>query len=189
MNVSALIRDATAAGLTLAATERGTLWVNGDDDAVIAHWVPTLKAHKLEILAALKAANDTASQFDAEAITEAHEERAAILEYDGGLEREQAEHKAWRILLRDGTLLTAYYTPPKTRAQVLDAVVNVADLEPVVPPTSPTGELSRQDESDLRAWLALIGETDEAMICTVLEQCAANSNALRYYLARARGRP
>ena len=187
MNVSALIRDATAAGLTLAATERGTLKVNGDD-AVVAKWVPTLKAHKPEILAVLKAANDTASRFDAETITEAHEERAAILEYDTGLEREQAEHEAWRILLRDGTLMTVFYDPPKTRADVLAAVADLQDLEPLPEEPRQAGELSRQDEAHLRAWLALIGETDEAMICAVLEQCRADSAALQYYLRLASGK-
>ena len=61
MNIPALIRDVTAAGLTLAPTERGTLKVNGDD-AVIAEWVPTLRTHKAEILAALAAANDATAE-------------------------------------------------------------------------------------------------------------------------------
>ena len=185
MTPQAIIVSATKDGLYLSAAKDGNLRYKGKQD-VVTRWLPMLKAHKPEILAALKAANDTASRFDAEAITEAHEERAAILEYDGGLLRQESEHRAWRILLRDGTVLTSCYDPPKTRAQVLDALVNVADLEPVVPPTSPTGELSRQDESDLRAWLALIGETDEAMIYTVLEQCAADDDTRRYYLNPAR---
>ena len=128
------------------------------------------------------------AKFDAESVTEAFAERAAILEYDAGLEREQAEHEAWRILLRDGTLMTCYYDPPMTRAQVVAAVADVADLEPV-PPAEADGELSRQDEAHLRAWLALIGETDERMICAVLEQCRGDGDALAYYLNLARKRP
>ena len=128
------------------------------------------------------------AKFDTEKVTEAFEERAAILEYDAGLEREQAEAEAWRILLRDGTVLTSYFDPPMTRAQVMAAVSDVADLEPL-PPAEPTGELSRQDEAHLRAWLALIGETDERMVCAVLEQCRGDGDALAYYLNLARKRP
>ena len=169
MNPQAIIESATKDGLHLSAANDGHLHYRGKQD-VVTRWLPTLKAHKSEILAALTAANDPPIGFD------------------GGLEREQAEHEAWRILLRDGTLLTAYYTPPKSRTQVLAAVPDVADLEPL-PAAEPTGELSRRDESDLRAWLALIGETDEAMICAVLEQCRADSEARAYYLRLARAKP
>lgn len=180
-----IIREAQADGVKLALSHSGTIKATGDG-AAVNRWLATLKAHKAEILAALKAANDTASQFDAEAVTEAHEERAAILEFDAGLEREQAERKAWRCLFRDGTLATIYPDPPMSRRDMLERYPALQDLEPL-PPVEPTGELSRQDEAHLRAWLALVGETDDRIICAVLEQCAADSNALRYYLDRAKG--
>ena len=33
-----------------------------------------------------------------EALREAYEERAAIMEFDGGLSREEAERKAWALV-------------------------------------------------------------------------------------------
>lgn len=185
MTPAAIIRKAQADGVKLALSPAGTIKATGDA-AAVNRWLATLKAHKLEILATLKAANDTARKFDADAITESHEERAAILEYDAGLEREQAEHEAWRCFFRDGTLATVYPNPPMSRRDMLERYPALQDLEPL-PPAELTGELSRKDEAHLRAWLALIGEADEAMICAVLEQCRADGNALQYYLSRARG--
>lgn len=51
------------------------------------------------------------------------------------------------------------------------------------------GENSRSvttaEEAAIRAWLAHIEETDEAIIAIVLEQCRADAEALRYFLRRA----
>lgn len=53
-----LIQDAIRDGLTLAATETGTLRVQGSK-SVVAKWAPILKERKTEILAALRSpAND-----------------------------------------------------------------------------------------------------------------------------------
>ena len=56
MNALALLAETEKAGISLAATERGTLKYSGDPDA-LAHWLPEIRAHKAEILAML-AAND-----------------------------------------------------------------------------------------------------------------------------------
>lgn len=41
------------------------------------------------------------------------------------------------------------------------------------------------EEAAIRAWLAHIEETDEAIIATVLDQCRVDVEALRYFLRRA----
>lgn len=41
------------------------------------------------------------------------------------------------------------------------------------------------EEAAIRAWLAHIEETDEAIIKIVLDQCRADAEALRYFLRRA----
>ena len=56
MNASALLAEATQAGVSLAATERGTLKYAGDPDA-LERLLPAIRQHKGEILALL-AAND-----------------------------------------------------------------------------------------------------------------------------------
>lgn len=58
-----------------------------------------LRAHKLELLALL-AANESP---DPRSIADWYQERATIMEFDGGLSRDDADQQAWaRTLLRFG---------------------------------------------------------------------------------------
>lgn len=52
MNPAELVRRASADGVSLKVTPTGTLKVTGDDKAV-RRWLPTLKANKPELVAAL----------------------------------------------------------------------------------------------------------------------------------------
>lgn len=141
MKAAAIIKEAQADGVSLALSPAGTIKATGEESAV-DRWIPILKAHKPDILAALQeAANDTpgdtpipddlerlirragtyweyspedyalvrdlarrdpdglrlaleSDKWIAMAEREAFEERAAIMEYDGGLSREEAERTA-----------------------------------------------------------------------------------------------
>ena len=80
-----IFQQATTDGLSLTLSQAGTIKVKGDQ-AAVTRWLPTISEHKPELLALL-AANEDENQ---EVILEAAEERAAILEYDGGLPGAQA---------------------------------------------------------------------------------------------------
>jgi hypothetical protein len=73
-------------GVTLALSPSGDLKVGGRPSAV-QRWLPDIRAHKPDIVACLQ------SEF-AKLQEEAFEERAAIMEFDGGLPREEAERAA-----------------------------------------------------------------------------------------------
>ena len=49
-----------------------------------------------------------------------------------------------------------------------------------------TNGLAPGDANTIRAWLAAIGEHDPQTINEVLTTCAADDEALEYYLARTR---
>jgi hypothetical protein len=86
MTPAAIIQQATADGVSLALSPVGTIKATGARGAV-TRWLPLIQEHKPGILATLK-----------EEVTsglEALEERAAIIEFDGGLPRAEAEVLAW----------------------------------------------------------------------------------------------
>lgn len=99
--MTVLIDEVRAAGIAMLL-DGDSLKLIGERDA-IDRFIPELKAHKSEIVAALKA-EQIANRI--EDFTELYEERAAIAEYDGGLSREQAEElairTAWRWVLSSG---------------------------------------------------------------------------------------
>ena len=90
MNAAALIGEARAAGVTLWH-EAGRIRYQGPREAV-ALALPSLSACRDAVAEALHG----------EAQAEAFEERAAIMEFDGGLSRDNAETCAIaRLALRD----------------------------------------------------------------------------------------
>jgi 16S rRNA U1498 N3-methylase RsmE len=89
MNAADVLKTARAAGVHLE--------IDGDDLALSAASAPpaavldALSLHKAEIVALLRPAEDGWSAEDRQAL---FEERAAILEFDGGLLRTEAEAQA-----------------------------------------------------------------------------------------------
>ena len=85
MTPAAIIREATADGVNLVLTSGDTIKATGTRGAV-TRWLPMIREHKPGILAALKEVTFGLESF---------EERAAIIEFDGGLPRAEAELLAW----------------------------------------------------------------------------------------------
>ena len=81
MTPAAIIKNALADGVKLALSLEGTIKVAGNDRAV-NRWLPLIKTHKADLIAAL----------------EDFEERAAIMEFDGRLNRPAAEHAAHHLV-------------------------------------------------------------------------------------------
>lgn len=90
MTPATIIEQARADGVTLALSPAGCIKAAGNGEAV-NRWLPVLREHKAELLDELRA-----GMVDREAF----EERAAIMEFDGGLTRAEAERLA--LLERHG---------------------------------------------------------------------------------------
>ena len=91
MTPATLIAQAAADGISLAISETGNIKAVGGGDAV-QRWAPVLRQHKASILEVLRGTETPhkPSSFD----LDQYEERAAIMEYDGGLARDVAERLA-----------------------------------------------------------------------------------------------
>lgn len=89
MKSAEIIQRAAADGVILTLSPSGGLKLKGKRE-VIRRWIPTFKAHKPELLRLL----DEAIPPAVEDLREFYEERAAILEHDGGLPPEIAETEA-----------------------------------------------------------------------------------------------
>lgn len=92
-----LLQNLSDAGVQLAIGDTGKLKVTGDQSAV-DRWLPEIRTHKPELIALLQDTHQgTSPPLTSEQhadIQEAIEERAAILEFDAGLPRTQAEAQA-----------------------------------------------------------------------------------------------
>jgi len=91
MRPDSIIRGAAADGVALAISAAGNIRAKGDRLAVI-RWAQVVRQHKQEILNALRR---SLSQLAPQVLDrDAFEERAAIMEYDGGLPRHESERFA-----------------------------------------------------------------------------------------------
>ena len=99
MTPAELVAGLEARGVTLRPTERGTLAVR-PADAVTPEEVAALRRAKPEVLSMLSE-RLVASMG---ALREDYEERAAIMQYDGGLACPEAERRAWALFPWPATL-------------------------------------------------------------------------------------
>lgn len=91
-------------------------------------------------------------------------------------------------LIKKGGLTGGMTMTPATPAtQEADKAVTVAPVATVAvaEKPEPLSELSPDEESSIRAWLAYIGETDLAITAEVLDKCRDVLEARRYFLKRA----
>ena len=94
MSASQIIDQCKVLGISLA-TKEGGLRLEAPEGVVTPPLLASIRQNKQQII---KALTDTEGQYDN--LLEAFEERAAIMEYEGGLNRKEAEHQA--------ALLTGY---------------------------------------------------------------------------------
>ncbi|MDR3415611.1 MAG: hypothetical protein P4L83_05450 [Nevskia sp.] len=93
MNAAALLNEAYQRGARFSV-HGGRLIVEAPaplPDALMAE----LRRRKAEVMALVIPATEPALTLDPEAVREAYEERAAIMEYDAGLSRDNANRSAW----------------------------------------------------------------------------------------------
>ena len=99
MAILKLLEATNIDGLTLTLDDTGSLVWTGSR-ATAEKWLPVLRDRKAEIIAYL---GNTAAQpkhLDIEALYETFTERAAIMEYDGGLGHLDAEREAFIAVIK-----------------------------------------------------------------------------------------
>ncbi len=160
MTAETILRDSAAAGVTLSLSAAGTIKATGEK-AAVASWLATITANRAAIITMLaEAANDPL--------------RAG----------------RWLIHFADRNPLPAAFLPAATHAEVLDTYPNALAAEPIEPGRrQPDTLLAGDQEAAVLAWLAQIGETDQAIVAEVLTACRYDCDARAYYLGRAGADP
>ena len=95
-------------------------------------------------------------------------------------------------LIKKGGLTGGMTATPATPAtQEADKLVTVAPVATVAVAElpEPLPELSPDEKSNIRAWLAHIVETDPAIITEVVDKCSNDLEARRYFLKRSKEVP
>ena len=76
--------------------------------------------------------------------------------------------------------------PEATHAEILERHPDAVAAEPFTPTIrQPSAPLTASEETAIRAWLALIEETDPATIAEVIGQCQRDADARDYFTGRA----
>lgn len=92
----------------------------------------------------------------------------------------------WLIHFPDRDPLEVACCPEATHAEILESYPDAVAAEPFTPSIrQPSAPLTASEESAIRAWLALIEETDPATIAEVVGQCQRDADARAYFTARA----
>ncbi len=157
MTPAAIIREAQADGVRLALSPTGTIKATGDG-AAVNRWLAVIRKHKAEIIDVLKVgAGDTAT--------------ASCW---------------WLIHYPDRDPLEVACCPEATHADILGRHPDAVAAEPFTPTIrQPSAPLTASEETAIRAWLALIEETDPATIAEVIGKCQRDADARDYFTDRA----
>ena len=92
----------------------------------------------------------------------------------------------WRIHYPDRDPLEVACCPDATHAEILERHPDAVAAEPFTPTIrQPSAPLTVEAETAIRAWLALIEETDPATIAEVIGQCQRDADARDYFTGRA----
>jgi len=152
-----IIREAQADGVRLALSPSGTIKATGDG-AAVNRWLAVISERKAEIIDALKVSpGDTATA-----------------------------SRWWLIHYPDRDPLEVACCPEATHADILERHPDAVAAEPFTPTTrQASAPLTAEDETAIRAWLALIEETDPATIAEVIGQCQRDADARDYFTGRA----
>ena len=157
MTPATIIREAQADGVRLALSPTGTIKVTGNG-AAVNRWLAVIRERKAEIIDALQVSpGDTATA-----------------------------SRWWLIHYPDRDPLEVACCPEATHADILERHPDAVAAEPFTPTIrQPSAPLTASEETAIRAWLALIEETDPATIAEVIGQCQRDAEARDYFTGRA----
>ena len=116
--------------------------------------------------------------------TQPNVENALALKVGAG---ETATTSRWwliHFIERDPLELTC--CPEATHAEILASYPDAIAAEPFKPSIrQPSSAITGDEEKAIRAWLALIEETDSATVAEVIGQCQRDADARAYFTGRA----
>ncbi len=91
----------------------------------------------------------------------------------------------WFIHYIDRDPVEVACCPEATHADILERHPDAVAAEPFIPTIrQPSAPLTASEEMAIRAWLALIEETDPATIADVIGQCQRDADARDYFTGR-----
>ncbi len=94
--------------------------------------------------------------------------------------------RLWLIHYPDRDPVEVVCCPKSTHAEILELYSVAVAAEPFTPTIrQPSAPLTASEEAAIRAWLALIEETDPATITDVVGQCQRDADARDYFTERA----
>lgn len=92
----------------------------------------------------------------------------------------------WLIHYPDRDPVEVACCPEATHADILERHPDAVAAEPFTPTIrQPSAPLTASEETAIRAWLALIEETDPATIAEVIGQCQRDADVRDYFTGRA----
>lgn len=92
----------------------------------------------------------------------------------------------WLIYYPDRDPVEVACYPEATHAEILEKYPDAVAAEPFTQTIrQPSAPLTADEETAIRAWLALIEETDPATIAEVIGQCQRDADARDYFTGRA----
>jgi hypothetical protein len=158
MTPSAILKATAADGVTLALSSSGAIKAAGER-AAVACWLPTIKENKASIV---------------EFLAKVSPGDTATASY------------CWLIHFSDRDPLEVAFSPAVSHDEVLAGYPSALAAEPAVEIRQfPDALLTGAQEDAIVAWLAQIGESDEAIVGEVLAQCRHDEDARQYFLGRA----
>jgi hypothetical protein len=99
---------------------------------------------------------------------------------------DMATSRWWRLHFADREPVEVACCPEATHAEILEQHPDAVAAEPFTPSVrQPSAPLTAREETAIRAWLALIGETDPATIAEVIDRCQRDAAARDYFAGRA----
>lgn len=143
------------AGLTVTVADE-RLHVTGPADA-LDRFRPTIREWRNDLLLAMKA----------------------------GANGAQTASRWWLIHYPDREPLEVSCTPSATHAEILERHPDAIAAEPFTQTIrQPSAPLTAKEERAIRAWLALIEETDPATITEVISKCQRDADARDHFIGR-----
>ena len=121
-----------------------------------------------------------------EACTHETLETQKAIRYEVGSRATATTFRWWLIHFSDRDPVELASSPDATHTEILQRHPDALAAEPFTPRNrQPSAPFSIEEERDIRAWLALIRETDPEIIAEVMQQCQSNADARDYFTRRA----
>lgn len=149
------------------------------DTGSIATAIPAISATQPKGEAA------TVARIATVAVANPKEEKTALPAIVGAGDTATAS-RWWLIHYPDRDPVEVACCPEATHADMLERHPDAVAEEPFTPIIrQPSAPLTAEEETAIRAWLALIEETDPATIAEVIDQCQRDVDARDYFTGRA----